>query len=476
MPPPAEGFAARLVLGPALRTQPDRRLVTLVREGYETAFEEIVRRYGKPLTRYAAAIVGSRGEDVTQEAFSKALLALRRDNSAEIELRPWLFRIVRNTALNDLRDSPPSPELLAEAIAGGSNPAEEMERREELADLMHRLRSLPDRQRAAIVMRELEGLSHEEIAAALGLSGGAARQAIFRARQALRDGLGMLLPLPLLRLLIDHGGEMAAAGASASGAAAASGAVGGAGAGLVLKAGVVTAVLAGSVGTGIALHDREHGDTEATAAATSAASPKASSTSAPAPAAAVPTSSTTGTSGEDDDLDGRGDSKHSGRGSADNGDQTSSQPLGPDNNRGQSSGPQTPEIDRHNQQGPGDDARHGGRGPGSATDGRGDHHGGDESHSGSGSGGEVRPVHVRGADDGGGSGPGRGHSESESGRHGSGHDGSDDDSPSELTPPPPAPEEEGPREDEGGSNSGSGGSGSGSGSSGGSGRNSDELP
>ena len=57
MPPPAEGFAARLVLGPALRSQPDRRLVALVREGYESAFEEIVRRYGKPLTRYAAAIV-----------------------------------------------------------------------------------------------------------------------------------------------------------------------------------------------------------------------------------------------------------------------------------------------------------------------------------------------------------------------------------------------------------------------------------
>lgn len=104
MPPPAEGFA-RFVVGPALRTQPDRRLVTLVREGYENAFEEIVRRYGKALTRYAAAIVGGHAEDVTQDAFSKALLALRRD-SAEIELRPWLFRIVRNTALNDLRDNP----------------------------------------------------------------------------------------------------------------------------------------------------------------------------------------------------------------------------------------------------------------------------------------------------------------------------------------------------------------------------------
>ena len=64
---------------------------------------------------------------------------------------------MRNTALNDLRDSPPSPEVLAEALVGGSNPAEELERREELADLMERLQELPEPQRAAIVMRELGG-------------------------------------------------------------------------------------------------------------------------------------------------------------------------------------------------------------------------------------------------------------------------------------------------------------------------------
>src|SRR3954468_21189554 len=115
-PPPAEGLASRLFLGPALRTQPDRRLVTLVRDGYDLAFEEIVRRYGKPLGRYAAAIVGGRSEDVTQDAFSKALLAMRRNPEQEIELRPWLYRIVRNTALNDLRDRPPDAAELADAL------------------------------------------------------------------------------------------------------------------------------------------------------------------------------------------------------------------------------------------------------------------------------------------------------------------------------------------------------------------------
>src|SRR5215813_4517621 len=112
-PPPAEPFAARVFLGPALRTQSDRRLVRLVREGYESAFEEIVRRYRRPLDRFAATIVGGRSEDVTQDAFSKALLALRGTDK-EIELRPWLYRIVRNTALNDLRDRAPEAAELSE--------------------------------------------------------------------------------------------------------------------------------------------------------------------------------------------------------------------------------------------------------------------------------------------------------------------------------------------------------------------------
>ena len=75
---------------------------------------------------------------------------------------------------------------------------------------MKRLRALPEPQRAAIVMRELEGLGHEEIAAALGLTGGGARQAIYRARQALRDGAGMLVPLPLLQAMLAGGGSGAA--------------------------------------------------------------------------------------------------------------------------------------------------------------------------------------------------------------------------------------------------------------------------
>jgi RNA polymerase sigma factor (sigma-70 family) len=258
MPPPAEGLASRLFLVPALRTQPDRRLVALVRLGYESAFEEIVRRYGRPLGRYAASIVGGRSEDVLQDAFAKAIPALCRDD-AEIDLRPWLFRVVRNTALNELRDNPASPEMLAEAIAGGGDPAEELERREELADLIRRLQALPERQRAAMVMRELEGLGHAEIAAALGLSGGGARQAIHRARQALRDGMGIFVPLPVLKAMLAGAGPGASEAAAGVGAAT--------GAGMAAKATVATVLVAGAVGAGVALdHGPRTGETDATAA------------------------------------------------------------------------------------------------------------------------------------------------------------------------------------------------------------------
>jgi RNA polymerase sigma factor (sigma-70 family) len=262
MPPPASGLPARLVLGPALRAQSDGRLVRLVREGYESAFEEIVRRYRRPLDRFAAGIVGGRSEDVTQDSFRKALEALRHGDS-DVELRPWLYRIVRNTALNDLRDRPPAAAELADELIGGArSAAAEAEERAEIAALTARLRALPENQRAALVMRELEGMSHEEIAASLGISGGAARQAIARARTAVRSGFGALVPLPLLRALAgssDGAAEAVGAGAAGAGVAGSVAIGGGFGAG-ALKVGLATVAVAGSIGAGVAID--HHGGTD----------------------------------------------------------------------------------------------------------------------------------------------------------------------------------------------------------------------
>ena len=167
-PPPAEGFASRLFAGPALRTQSDRRLVKLVREGYESAFEEIVRRYAKPLGRYAAAIVGGRSEDVTQDAFSKALLALRGQRSRDRAAALALPDRSQHGAQRPPRRPSGGVELI-EPLAGGTlSAAEEPSGARSSTELMKRLRALPEPQRAAIVMRELEGLGHEEIAAPSG--------------------------------------------------------------------------------------------------------------------------------------------------------------------------------------------------------------------------------------------------------------------------------------------------------------------
>jgi RNA polymerase sigma factor (sigma-70 family) len=255
-PPPAQSFAPRVFAGPALRLQPDGRLVKLARDGSEAAFEEIVRRYAQPLQRYAGAIVTrQRAEDVTQDAFSKAFVALKGSDK-EIKLRPWLYRIVRNTALNDLRDRPPQAAELDERQAGGEEPLDTLARRQQIEALMAGLAELPEPQRAAIVMRELEGLSHEQIAKSLGVTGGAVRQSIHRARTTLRNGAGMMVPLPLLRFLADGIGPDAASSSAAGG--------GGVGIGIAAKAGLATLLAAGTVTTGVVVnHDRQNADAAA---------------------------------------------------------------------------------------------------------------------------------------------------------------------------------------------------------------------
>jgi RNA polymerase sigma factor (sigma-70 family) len=394
-PPPADNFAARVFLGPALRGQPDRHLVDLVRDGYDAAFEEIVRRYRRPLDRFAAAIVGGRSEDVTQDAFSKALLALR-GSEAEIELRPWLYRIVRNTALNDLRDRAPAAEQLSEVVPGTRSAAAEVESREELAELMERLRALPEPQRAALVMRELEGLSHDEIAAALGISGGAARQAIYRARAALREGLGLLLPLPLVRALAEHADEATRAGGAIAGASVSS-AGGAALSGGAVKAGLATVLVAGAVGAGVAIEERggEGRGPEAAQAAPlrqdETRERSRSGTGPPGFGDGATRDSGRNDDGErepaDDDRSGRDDdsensgpgSRSSGPGSDGDDDSRSGSNSGSGSGDGESSGPGSSEEVGDNS----------GPSPSSGSDGGGDSSGGGDDGGSSGPGGET---------------------------------------------------------------------------------------
>src|SRR3954463_4081543 len=241
---------ARLASVSLLRAQTDERLVALARQGHEQAFATIVERYRTPLERYAARLVGpSRGEDAVQQAFVNAHSALTGESEKTIELRPWLYRIVHNTALNVLRsarDEVPLGED-AERIALSDDA---IERRELLREALDAVAALPATQRDAILLRELEGRSHDEIAVALGVSPGAARQQIFRARAALRAAATAITPQPLLVRTL----EMATSSATSGTADLAAGA--GAGLTAVLaKAGagvlVTGAVVGSAVGTGV---------------------------------------------------------------------------------------------------------------------------------------------------------------------------------------------------------------------------------
>jgi RNA polymerase sigma factor (sigma-70 family) len=238
--------------GLALRCQPDSRLVGLSREGRTRAFEEIVRRYREPLVSFAGAIVPPhRAEDVVQEALAKAHAALAASD-AEIKLKPWLYTIVRNRALNDLRDEP-THEHLDESFDGVPQPPEVAARREQLAALIAQVKDLPPAQRDALVQRELEGRSHREIGVAMGVTPGAVRGLIFRARTALRDVAGMLVPMPALRALLNAGPLQAEAAGTGIGGVAVGLSAGG---GIAIKAGTTLAIAVLAIGSGIALNDR----------------------------------------------------------------------------------------------------------------------------------------------------------------------------------------------------------------------------
>jgi RNA polymerase sigma factor (sigma-70 family) len=203
---------ARLAGLGLLRTQSDERLVDLVRSGNDGAFEAIVARYRQPLLRYCSGLLpGGRAEDAVQQTFLRAYDALRASDS-EMALRPWLYRIAHNSALNALRDRSLRYEELSEGIDGVERPDQALEKSERLRDTVAAVRALPERQRDAVVLRELEGRSYDQIAAELGVTGGAVRQLLNRARGTLRQGMTALVPFGFLaRIPPEAGSELTAA-------------------------------------------------------------------------------------------------------------------------------------------------------------------------------------------------------------------------------------------------------------------------
>ena len=166
--------------GLALRSQTAR--------GDDAALTAMYERHHQALYRYCRSILhdDEDARDALQSTMAKALAALR-DEERDFELRPWLFRIAHNEAISRLRQRRDSVDLDAVGTLGTDSLAQTVEDRERLALLRADLRDLPERQRSALVLRELSGLSHEEIAVVLDSSAGAVKQTIFEARAGLHE-------------------------------------------------------------------------------------------------------------------------------------------------------------------------------------------------------------------------------------------------------------------------------------------------
>jgi RNA polymerase sigma factor (sigma-70 family) len=189
---------ARLGGQPILRAQTDDRLVALARSGSRPAFEAIVSRYRRPLVAYCTRFLGAeRAEDAVQQTFVRAWTALTAGEQVRA-LRSWLYRIAHNTSLNMLRDRALLHEPLSDQIDGVERPDQAVERRQELQEVLSAVQALPARQRDAIVLRALEGRSYEQIAQGLGVSDGAVRQLLNRARCTMRAGVAAITPVGLL--------------------------------------------------------------------------------------------------------------------------------------------------------------------------------------------------------------------------------------------------------------------------------------
>jgi RNA polymerase sigma factor (sigma-70 family) len=222
---------ARLAGSAVLACQSDDRLVSLVRFGHERAFEAIVDRYRRPLLRQCRRILPeSRAEDAVQQTFINAHSSLL-DSADPVQLKPWLFAIARNASLNMLRQNGWNHEQIPVDFDGVPRPDQVYEQRVALEQTVSAMGALPERQREALVMRELEGRSYAEIAAALGANDGAVRQLLNRARGALRSGMTAVIPAPLVarvaaagspdgRRIAEIAGGLGAAGVAKAGATA----------------------------------------------------------------------------------------------------------------------------------------------------------------------------------------------------------------------------------------------------------------
>ena len=175
---------------PLLKLQGDARLISMARNGNPGAFETIVDRYQGRLLGFCRQMLGSTedAEDVLQEVFVNSYRAMLADDR-EINLRPWLYRIARNRCLNHLRkptaDAQESMDMVPMVEAAST--AEKVHNREEFRQLLADVGKLPETQRSALMLREMDAMSYEEIAQAMETSVPSVKSLLVRARISLAE-------------------------------------------------------------------------------------------------------------------------------------------------------------------------------------------------------------------------------------------------------------------------------------------------
>ena len=175
----------------------EANLIEAVRGGDEHAFGELYARYGGEIFGFVLATVRdrSRAEDITQDAFVSALRRMRESDAA-IAFKPWIYQIARNACIDEFRrlrrrqevpieDGPGEGERTPVSLA--PSPQAYVEHRQELSDLGGAFRGLSDRQHEVIVLRELEGLSYEQIATRTGMTLAMVESTLLRARRRLGE-------------------------------------------------------------------------------------------------------------------------------------------------------------------------------------------------------------------------------------------------------------------------------------------------
>jgi RNA polymerase sigma factor (sigma-70 family) len=173
-----------------LRLQSDERLIAYLRKGNTAAFEVLVSRYESRLQAFCRHLLGSRedAEDVLQEVLAAAFNAILADERP-INVRPWLYRIARNRSLNHLRriQAVGVDSMDIHLSENGATTADKVDEREEFRLLVGDIHELPETQKTALVLREMDALSYEQIAEAMETTVPSVKSLLVRARVSLAE-------------------------------------------------------------------------------------------------------------------------------------------------------------------------------------------------------------------------------------------------------------------------------------------------